>query len=50
MAGRSGTGAAFCDGMSRRSMLQVGALAMGGLSLPDLLHTKRLLDGDRTKR
>lgn len=40
MAGRSGTGASFCDGMSRRSMLQVGALAMGGLSLPDLLRAE----------
>lgn len=40
MAGRSGTGASFCDGMSRRSMLQIGALAMGGLSLPDLLRAE----------
>jgi hypothetical protein len=28
----------FCDGLSRRTMLQVGALALGGLSLPDLLR------------
>ncbi len=28
---------AFCDGLTRRSMLQAGALAMGGLSLPQLL-------------
>lgn len=42
MAGRSGTHAPFCDGMSRRSMLQVGALAMGGLSLPDLLRAEAI--------
>ena len=27
----------LCDGLSRRSFLQVGGLAMGGLSLPGLL-------------
>jgi len=27
----------FCDGVSRRSFLQVGGLAMGGLSLPQIL-------------
>lgn len=27
----------FCDGHSRRSFLQIGGLAMGGLSLPQLL-------------
>jgi len=30
-------GARFCDGLSRRSFLQVGGLAMGGLSLPQIL-------------
>lgn len=30
----------FCDGMSRRTMLHVGALAMGGLTLPDLLKVE----------
>ncbi len=30
----------FCDGLSRRSLLKVGALAMGGLSLPDLLRVE----------
>ncbi|MCH7729439.1 MAG: DUF1501 domain-containing protein, partial [Planctomycetes bacterium] len=28
----------FCDGMSRRSWLQIGGLAMGGLALPDILR------------
>ena len=30
----------FCDGMSRRTMLHAGALAMGGLSLPQLLQAE----------
>jgi hypothetical protein len=28
----------FCDGVSRRSFLKVGALGLGGLTLPDLLR------------
>jgi hypothetical protein len=28
----------FCDGMSRRAFLRVGALGLGGLTLPDLLR------------
>lgn len=27
----------FCDGMSRRSFMQIGGLALGGLSMPQLL-------------
>ncbi len=30
----------LCDGMSRRSFLQVGGLALGGLSLPQLLQAE----------
>jgi hypothetical protein len=30
----------YCDGQSRRSFLKLGALAMGGLSLPDLLRAE----------
>src|SRR5262245_20725992 len=30
----------FCDGVSRRSFLQIGGLALGGLSLPQLLHAE----------
>ncbi|MEK6261215.1 MAG: DUF1501 domain-containing protein [Planctomycetota bacterium] len=30
----------FCDGMTRRSFLKIGGLAMGGLSLPQLLHAE----------
>lgn len=30
----------FCDGLSRRSFLQIGGLAMGGLTLPQLLSAE----------
>ena len=30
----------FCDGISRRSFLRIGGLAMGGLSLPQLLQAE----------
>ena len=30
----------YCDGLSRRSFLKVGGLAMGGLALPDLLRAE----------
>lgn len=32
----------FCDGISRRSFLKVGALGMGGLALPQLLQAEEL--------
>ena len=31
----------FCDGVTRRSFLQAGALAMGGLSLPSILQAEQ---------
>ena len=31
---------AFCDGLARRDFLRVGSLAMGGLSLPQLLRAE----------
>ena len=34
-------GPRFCDGRSRRSFLQVGGLAMGGLSLPQILAAEK---------
>jgi hypothetical protein len=30
----------FCDGLTRRSFLQIGGLALGGLSLPSLLRAE----------
>ena len=35
-----GAGAQLCDGLSRRSLLKVGGLALGGLSLPQLLEAE----------
>jgi hypothetical protein len=35
-----GPSSCFCDGISRRSFLQVGGLALGGLSLPGLLRAE----------
>src|SRR6478752_5940145 len=35
----------FCDGISRRDFLQLGALTVGGLSLADLLRRQTLADG-----
>ena len=31
----------FCDGVSRRSFLKIGGLALGGLSLPALLRAEQ---------
>jgi len=30
----------FCDGLSRRNFLKIGALALGGLSLPEILRAE----------
>ncbi|HUY90909.1 MAG TPA: DUF1501 domain-containing protein, partial [Pirellulales bacterium] len=35
-----GPGQRYCDGLSRRSFLRIGSLAMGGLALPDLLRAE----------
>src|SRR5690242_5427068 len=35
-----GPGGRYCDGISRRSFLRIGSLAMGGLALPDLLQAE----------
>ena len=35
-----GGGEQFCDGFSRRTFLQIGGLALGGLSIPQLLQAE----------
>src|SRR5688500_14576995 len=35
-----GSRSGFCDGLSRRNLLKVGALGLGGLSLPQLLRAE----------
>ena len=37
----NGSSHRYCDGLSRRSFLQVGSLAVGGLSLPQLLKAEQ---------
>lgn len=37
----SGFGSQLCDGYSRRDVLRIGALGMGGLSLPGLLRAEQ---------
>jgi hypothetical protein len=37
----SGSGPRLCDGVSRRDVLRIGALGMGGLSLPGLLRAEQ---------
>ena len=36
----SGSESTFCDGLARRSFLQIGGLAMGGLALPQILRAE----------
>ena len=38
IAGRTRSG--FCDGVTRRDFLKIGGLALGGLSLPQLLQAE----------
>ncbi len=45
-----GSGIQLCDGLSRRSFLQVGGLAMGGLSLPQLLQVEAANGIDRSHK
>lgn len=34
------TNSGFCDGVSRRNFLRIGALGLGGLALPQILHAE----------
>ena len=46
---KSGQGARFCDGLSRRDMLRIGTLSVGGLSLPRILAAEQA-SGRRTHK
>ncbi|MBI1842868.1 MAG: DUF1501 domain-containing protein [Verrucomicrobia bacterium] len=35
-----GNSSRFCDGVSRRNFLRIGALGLGGIALPQLLHAE----------
>ena len=43
-----GDRSSYCDGVSRRDFLRVGALAMGGLTLPELLRAEALAGSKAT--
>lgn len=36
----NGTKSRFCDGISRRNFIRIGALGLGGLALPQILHAE----------
>ena len=36
----TGSGTTLCDGVTRREFLRVGALSLGGLTLPGLLQSR----------
>jgi hypothetical protein len=46
----SGPGFRYCDGVSRRSFLQIGGLALGGLTLPNLLRAERHAGSSSSQR
>ena len=37
----------FCDGVSRRNFLKIGALGLGGLALPQILQAEALTGARR---
>src|SRR4051794_19661063 len=40
----------FCDGVSRRDLLRLGSLALGGLSMPQLLRAESTAGISRSHR
>src|SRR5262245_28375394 len=47
---RSSHQAKLCDGISRRAFLRIGALTVGGLTLPDLLRLRSQAAGRQQGR
>jgi Protein of unknown function (DUF1501) len=45
-----GSRARFCDGLTRRSFLKIGGLALGGLTLPQLLRAEHESGRGRSQR
>ena len=45
-----GTAHRFCDGLTRRNFLQIGALGMGGLALPELLRAESASRAGRSQK
>lgn len=42
-----GDGSRYCDGVTRRGFLQIGALGMGGIGLPELLRAESAVGGGK---
>ena len=40
----------FCDGISRRNFLRIGGLALGGLTLPEILRAESDTGGKRSHK
>src|SRR6266571_892259 len=47
---RLARGVRHCDGISRRDLLRVGAISLGGLTLPDLLRGQQAAATDARPR
>jgi len=45
-----GQGSRLCDGLTRRDMLRIGALSVGGLTLPDLLRAEQQTGAGNSKK
>src|SRR5579872_3860190 len=43
--GRSARDTSFCDGLSRRGFLTIGGMALGGISLPQVLRAEAATAG-----
>src|SRR5258707_6547185 len=50
MATFGGSRQRYCDGLSRRSFLQIGGLAVGGLTLDSLLRAEERAGGGRSHK
>jgi len=46
----AGPGSTFCDGLTRREALRIGAVGLGGLSLPNLLRLQAATPAARARR
>ncbi|WP_435011249.1 DUF1501 domain-containing protein [Tundrisphaera lichenicola] len=46
----AGPGGRYCDGFSRRSFLKIGGLALGGLSMPEILRAESASDLRSSKK
>jgi hypothetical protein len=46
----SGSSHRYCDGISRRSFLQIGSLAVGGLTFPELLRAEQRSGSRKSQR